>query len=111
MRKSVKRLIVVIVSVGLIIVSGYWDRIFTNLQHYYYQIVYRKNTDAESRIEIFSFETKSYPGVKKEVKVYLPGDYDTATDKKFPVLYLLHGFPGSNSDWLINTNLQKNWMN
>lgn len=31
--------------------------------------------------------------------VYLPKSYDTGTDSKYPVLYLLHGMSGVNTSW------------
>lgn len=48
-------------------------------------------------------EYKSMPSkiLKKdrEYAIYLPRDYKINTDKKYPVLYLLHGGGGSHTDW------------
>ena len=40
-------------------------------------------------------------GQKKPFLVYLPPSYNTAAPraKRYPVLYLLHGSPGKDSDW------------
>lgn len=35
----------------------------------------------------------------REYAIYLPRDYKTNTNKKYPVLYLLHGGGGSHTDW------------
>ena len=34
----------------------------------------------------------------------LPSDYDTSSSR-YPVLYLLHGYTGNNTDWTLKTNL------
>ena len=31
--------------------------------------------------------------------IFLPKSYETDTDKKYPILYLLHGMMGTNHDW------------
>ena len=36
----------------------------------------------------------------RSTHVYLPPGYDTAPDTRFPVLYLLHGFDGTDAQWL-----------
>ncbi len=45
--------------------------------------------------------------LKKEMKysVYLPGGYDTS-QRRYPVLYLLHGGGGDHSDWIQLGNMQ-----
>jgi S-formylglutathione hydrolase FrmB len=38
---------------------------------------------------------------KRHVRVYLPPSYsDTLARRRYPVVYLLHGWPGSEADWL-----------
>ena len=41
---------------------------------------------------------------KSPLFVYLPTDYDS-TNRRFPVLYLLHGAYGSYKDWVKNTDV------
>lgn len=36
---------------------------------------------------------------EREYSIYLPPNYETNTDKQYPVLYLLHGGGGSHKDW------------
>lgn len=36
------------------------------------------------------------------LSVYLPPGYDASSDQHYPVLYLLHGFTGTNRTWLID---------
>jgi len=37
----------------------------------------------------------------RDVAVYLPPSYKTAPDRRYPVIYLLHGFTGSEKAWLV----------
>lgn len=41
---------------------------------------------------------------EKKIKVILPPNYENER-QKYPVLYLLHGYGGNRSSWLINTNI------
>jgi enterochelin esterase-like enzyme len=38
----------------------------------------------------------------RDVRVHLPASYtaDSASGRRYPVVYLLHGFPGGSGDWL-----------
>lgn len=36
---------------------------------------------------------------ERNVSVYLPPGYEANTDKRYPVLYLLHGYTGTNALW------------
>ena len=42
----------------------------------------------------------------RNYSVYLPAGYASNTDKKYPVLYLLHGMNGTNKDWPWRGHLQ-----
>ena len=44
----------------------------------------------------------------REVTVYLPLSYATNPEKKFPVLYMLHGFTDTDSQWF---GWEKHWIN
>ncbi len=44
----------------------------------------------------------------REVTVYLPPSYATNPEKKFPVLYMLHGFTDTDSQWF---GWEKHWIN
>lgn len=35
--------------------------------------------------------------------VVLPADYDKSSDKRYPVLYLLHGYSGKFDEWVLRT--------
>ena len=39
----------------------------------------------------------------RDVSVYLPPSYKTEPDRRYPVIYLLHGFTDKDSDWFGNT--------
>jgi S-formylglutathione hydrolase FrmB len=47
------------------------------------------------------------PSMDKEIKnvIILPENYDKGGDKKYPVVYLLHGYSGNYSNWI---NIKKN---
>src|SRR5581483_9597599 len=45
----------------------------------------------------------TFPGSKRPGYVYLPPGYSPA--QRYPVVYLLHGMPGSPSEYLLGTNL------
>ena len=42
---------------------------------------------------------------KQPISIYLPPSYDTSPDKRYPVIYLLHGFTGSNRTWMVDSEL------
>jgi enterochelin esterase-like enzyme len=48
------------------------------------------------RTEVFEYDS-TVTGVKRKAVVYLPPNY--SADKKFPVLYLLHGIGGNEWEW------------
>lgn len=49
------------------------------------------------RIEPFEYDSK-VTGTRRKANVYLPPGY--STHKKYPVLYLLHGIGGDESEWM-----------
>lgn len=44
----------------------------------------------------------------RDVTVYLPASYQTKVDKRFPVLYMLHGFSDTDSKWF---GWEDHWIN
>jgi enterochelin esterase-like enzyme len=48
------------------------------------------------RLETFEYESR-VTGTRRQANVYLPPDY--SPDKKYPVLYLLHGIGGNQYEW------------
>ena len=46
-----------------------------------------------------SFESKAL-GVAKRYKVYLPAGYEAATARRYPVIYMLHGLGGDETNWI-----------
>lgn len=57
---------------------------------------------AHGTIVADSIVSPALKGQKKPFMVYLPPSYNTpqGQTKRYPVLYLLHGAPGSDKDWL-----------
>ncbi|MGE5392292.1 MAG: alpha/beta hydrolase [Candidatus Saccharibacteria bacterium] len=97
-----------ILAVVMIGVGSIWGLdIYKFAQHLYFGAYYGvadRHQVKTSRIEAVTFYSESLK-TDKEYRVYLPDGYDTGSGR-FPVLYLLHGYPGSDRDWLTNTNLQ-----
>ena len=48
------------------------------------------------KLEMISYESKSV-GATRKMQVYTPPGY--SSDKKYPVLYLLHGIGGDETEW------------
>jgi putative tributyrin esterase len=58
----------------------------------------------ELRVESLSSKSLSSDavaaaGVELKLNVLLPDDYDAASDRRFPVIYLLHGYGGNYREW------------
>ncbi|MYM87297.1 hypothetical protein GTP91_08885 [Rugamonas sp. FT82W] len=51
---------------------------------------------AQGRIEEFSYES-SITGTRRKANVYLPAGY--TAQRRYPVLYLLHGIGGNHHEW------------
>lgn len=59
------------------------------------------------RVSNEKIPTAILPGVtERDYAVYLPKSYTSNPDKRYPVLYLLHGGSGTYSDWPVKGNLQ-----
>ncbi|TVY10087.1 alpha/beta hydrolase [Paenibacillus cremeus] len=43
---------------------------------------------------------------RKLCNVYLPPSYDTSGDRRYPVIYLLHGLYGNEASWLMKGNAE-----
>ena len=56
----------------------------------------------QGKIQTLKMPCKLLKGISEhEYSIYLPGSYDTNKLKSYPVLYLMHGGGGSNTDWKI----------
>ncbi|MBK7106256.1 MAG: esterase [Ignavibacteriae bacterium] len=58
--------------------------------------VYRENI-AHGKIDSVTYESKTV-GTKRKAIIYTPPEF--SKDKKYPVLYLLHGIGGDEKEWL-----------
>lgn len=57
----------------------------------------RKREDIpHGQLEMIEYESKTV-GTRRKMQVYTPPGY--STDKKYPVLYLLHGIGGDETEW------------
>lgn len=41
---------------------------------------------------------------EQPVSIYLPPSYESSSSRRYPVLYLLHGFTGTNRTWMIDSD-------
>ncbi len=105
--------ILIITALAGVIIAVFWQQIldiFVPSQQWVYKNYYKitKKTPAsfESRIDVVYFNSPSLKEAPKEFRVYVPKAYDENPNEKFPVLYLLHGDPGNDLDWIINTDIQ-----
>jgi enterochelin esterase-like enzyme len=57
----------------------------------------RRDGIPAGRIEPFEYES-AVTGTRRKANVYLPPGY--ARDRKYPVLYLLHGIGGDETEWI-----------
>jgi enterochelin esterase-like enzyme len=66
-------------------------------------------TEGAGTIERISYTAHDYAGdgseITKEANVYLPANY--SEDKKYNVLYLLHGIGGDEDEWGMNKNTSR----
>jgi len=62
-----------------------------------------KNSVTGKNIHAISFMSESL-GEERSVSILLPPDYDTST-RRYPTLYLLHGYGDDNTAWSYMTNL------
>ena len=56
---------------------------------------------APGRKETFYLRSSALGGRSQQVVVYLPSAYDRKPQTRFPVIYLLHGFPGRPTAFLL----------
>ncbi len=67
----------------------------------YYGIKHRNLPKSGSRIDTVSFFSSALQATSTYA-VYVPEGYDEHKDRRYPVLYLLHGYPGNFRDWPAN---------
>src|SRR5204863_3980375 len=59
-------------------------------------IVAKREEIPHGKLEMIEYESKSV-GATRKMNVYTPPGY--TKDKKYPVLYLLHGIGGDETEW------------
>ena len=72
---------------------AYQDTDFSTPEDYFYKYSNVDYGEIDDRVTYYS----STIGEDKQCGVLLPPGYDTS--KKYPVVYLLHGFGGAHFDW------------
>jgi len=55
-----------------------------------------RNGIAQGKVELFEYES-GVTGARRKANVYLPPGY--SAERKYPVLYLLHGIGGNHDEW------------
>jgi Predicted esterase len=56
-------------------------------------------------------KTSTGESADRFVSIYLPPSYDTAPNKRYPVVYLLHGITGTDQDWTNAWRKGEAWQN
>ena len=56
-----------------------------------------RSKSPQGRVELFEYDS-TVTGVRRKANVYLPPGY--SPERKYPVLYLLHGVGGDETEWL-----------
>ena len=59
----------------------------------------------QGREETFGLTSAALGGRTQQVVVYLPPGYDTNSSRHYPVMYLLHGFPGRPDAFLLTVRM------
>jgi enterochelin esterase-like enzyme len=57
----------------------------------------RREAIPHGKLELIEYDSKTV-GTRRKMNVYTPPGY--STDKKYPVVYLLHGIGGDETEWL-----------
>jgi len=57
----------------------------------------KRDNIAHGKLEMVEYDSKTV-GTRRKMQVYTPPGY--TTDKKYPVLYLLHGIGGDETEWV-----------
>ena len=60
------------------------------------RIVAKRDDIAHGKLEMIEYESKTV-GTKRKMNIYTPPSY--SAEKKYPVLYLLHGIGGDETEW------------
>ena len=56
----------------------------------------KRGSIPHGKLEMISYDSKTV-GTRRKMNVYTPPGY--SSDKKYPVLYLLHGIGGDETEW------------
>jgi len=71
----------------------------------------QNQTGTKERVKIYSHAIEGNlvnDPAERDVTVYLPPSYQSEPDKRFPVLYMLHGFTDTDSQWF---GWENHWIN
>lgn len=65
----------------------------------------RTSTASSGGCTTVEFQAAHLDGKEMKFNIILPGDYAKDAERRFPVLYLLHGFYGNYADWCTNSRV------
>lgn len=80
-------------------------KLWTGLEQRYYKSKKTVEISPSSTLETITFPSVLL-GDDRSSLVYLPPEYSAQLKQKYPVVYLLHGSPGSKEDWIIAADLE-----
>jgi enterochelin esterase-like enzyme len=104
MKKWLLNFFAILVLLLSVYFTGTWSELFVDFQHAYFSLQNFGQKETKSQIldvEFFSPTLQS----ERKLAIYLPADYDKSQER-YPVLYLLHGDPGDEQDWVVNADIQ-----
>jgi enterochelin esterase-like enzyme len=59
---------------------------------------------AHGMVEQGTYSSPALGGMERKYEIYLPPSYAYAASERYPVVYLLHGSPGSPGDWFVHAH-------
>lgn len=68
--------------------------------------LYAQNWGPKSKVETKTLQSKILKA-ERAYTIYLPKDYETNKDRKYPILYLFHGMSGVNTSWFENEKVRE----
>jgi len=61
-------------------------------------IIQRREEIPHGKLEMIEYDSKTV-GTRRKMQIYTPPGYSKDAGKKYPVLYLLHGIGGNETEW------------
>ncbi|MDO5570693.1 MAG: alpha/beta hydrolase-fold protein [Bacteroidales bacterium] len=80
--------------------------LFTVIAVFVSSILFAQNAFSQSKIDTKTLNSKVL-NADRDYTIYLPKSYQTDSERRYPVLYLLHGMTETNKTWQNNMRLKE----